>query len=603
MTTAFRALALTVSLLVGSCGGTSVDAVIDAAASCLDDVECPIGTACVGGFCATPIDAGGPPSDGADALPEVVVSPTTLEFGSASLGVEVELSVEITNAGGGTLHVTRLEVLETDELDEYSIVPAGDVAIDLASGESAIVNVFLVQADGEEDFAELRIATSDADEPLVVVALVSELKGVPDLLVEPDTIDFGTVPWSDVVTRDVDVTNAGNGNAPLVVTAASITDDTGLGTAWSVELLLVDPATGSATPATLPAHLGAGAGGALLRARVTLDSGPLGGGALPVEFLLLETNDPDPAEAAARVPIIGVVLGCALPVAETCDGLDNDCDLEVDEDDASLGLSCVTSMPGSCAEGSFACSAGALVCVANAAAMPEACDAIDNDCDAEVDESLFQACSNTCGVGIEVCIVGSWLGCNAPLPIPEACDGLDNDCDGTTDELDPGGGAFCVTTELGACALGTLHCLAGAIACVRNAMPVPETCNALDDDCDGLTNEGDPGAGASCSTGQPGVCEPGLIHCVAGTLACVRIVEPSAETCNTLDDDCDAASADGAEDPMNGTACDGADTDLCAEGTRSCSLGSIVCSDATGSISDVCNGLDDDCDPASADGA
>ena len=70
-----------------------------------------------------------------------------------------------------------------------------------------------------------------------------------------------------------------------------------------------------------------------------------------------------------------------------------------------------------------------------------------------------------------------------------------------------------------------------------------------------------------------------------------------------MDDDCDPASADGSEDPQDGAVCDGSDSDLCDEGTISCEAGLLVCSDNSSSTEDVCNGVDDDCDPASADGS
>jgi len=64
-----------------------------------------------------------------------------------------------------------------------------------------------------------------------------------------------------------------------------------------------------------------------------------------------------------------------------------------------------------------------------------------------------------------------------------------------------------------------------------------------------------------------------------------------------VDDDCDPASADGSEDPLVGTACDGPDGDLCAEGTRFCSGGALDCSDNTATNPEICaNSIDDDCD-------
>ena len=64
------------------------------------------------------------------------------------------------------------------------------------------------------------------------------------------------------------------------------------------------------------------------------------------------------------------------------------------------------------------------------------------------------------------------------------------------------------------------------------------SCDELDNDCDGTTDEGNPGGGASCSTGQPGACDAGTETCQGGTLVCVADT-PSAEVCDGIDNDCD----------------------------------------------------------------
>lgn len=83
----------------------------------------------------------------------------------------------------------------------------------------------------------------------------------------------------------------------------------------------------------------------------------------------------------------------------------------------------------------------------------------------------------------------------------------------------------------------------GGASCI----PTTETCNGLDDDCDGVPDNGNPGGGNACQTGLDGVCNAGTETCIQGVFSCVPDVGPGelAETCNTLDDDCDGLADEG----------------------------------------------------------
>ncbi|HEY0253894.1 MAG TPA: MopE-related protein, partial [Kofleriaceae bacterium] len=72
------------------------------------------------------------------------------------------------------------------------------------------------------------------------------------------------------------------------------------------------------------------------------------------------------------------------PSAETCDGVDNNCNGVPDDGIAVTG--CAASAPGECAHGMTTCSGGKPGC-APGAAVPEVCDGKDNDCDGVADRT------------------------------------------------------------------------------------------------------------------------------------------------------------------------------------------------------------------------
>jgi len=245
------------------------------------------------------------------------------------------------------------------------------------------------------------------------------------------------------------------------------------------------------------------------------------------------------------------------------------------------------------------------VCTPSGPCTPqtETCNGLDDDCDGAVDEGCL------CNPGCEP----SWIGdgnCDSACN-NEACNWDGGDCGVTTcgDGLcNPNENSQNCPADCLPDADGDGYTVAEGDCNDSNPDINPgaeEFCNGLDDDCDGAVDGGviDPWAGQSCDGPDSDLCKEGTYICSAGQQVCSDNTGSAVDLCNGMDDDCDAASSDGSEDPQNGIACDGPDSDLCKEGTRSCVAGALICSDNTGSIVDICDGVDNDCDPASSDGS
>ncbi|MBH24020.1 MAG: hypothetical protein CMH57_06140 [Myxococcales bacterium] len=286
---------------------------------------------------------------------------------------------------------------------------------------------------------------------------------------------------------------------------------------------------------------------------------------------------------------------------EVCNGRDDNCDGRVDEGELGGGEACDTGEEGVCALGELVCGGGEVRCVRRRDPLPESCNGEDDNCDGRIDEgnpgggaSCNTGGDGVCADGTLTCMNGGLSCVQLREPEAESCNGRDDNCDGRIDEGNPGGGASCNTGGMGVCGVGVERCMGSEIVCVQDRQPSDELCNGEDDNCNGSIDEGNPGSGGVCDTEQDGICGPGTLQCAEGGLVCQRNEDPRPETCNGEDDNCDGAVDEG--NPGGGGACDTGQDGNCGPGTLQCSGGGLVCQRNTGPQAEVCDGVDNDCD-------
>jgi cysteine-rich repeat protein len=273
-----------------------------------------------------------------------------------------------------------------------------------------------------------------------------------------------------------------------------------------------------------------------------------------------------------------VCVGDVWPQPEACDSSDNDCDAAVDESpeadaacddgDAATADVCNTGTcenPEICTDSDTHCDDGSGVCqdcnaldgwYADPSGSPYDCCSAGESCTCTPEEYRDYVCVGG-GMGCEytatdtrVAISGCASCDDSNLCTDDSCDpasGLCENVDNTYSEACYTGPAG--TEGVGICAAGTHTCSGGSFGTCDDTTPGVEACDGIDNDCNGLVDDGD--ADADCTVaGQLcfwGICDDSCMadgDCAAGEICVFENGQTTGRcaldtgTCDDVDPNC-----------------------------------------------------------------
>jgi Abnormal spindle-like microcephaly-assoc'd, ASPM-SPD-2-Hydin/Protein of unknown function (DUF1573) len=188
--------------------GVSFPTILNTAATILVVVGMLITSGCVG-------VTGKPGVSGATGL-SIQVSPSTVSFGSLTVGQSASQSLTITNTGTKSLTVSGVSIAGSGFTLKAISVPMA-----LAAGQTAAVAATFTAAASGPASGKIMISSNAPNSPMIVALTATGVAKVSDLTASPASLSFGTVTVGSQSAQALSLTNSGSSSMTISRVSAS----------------------------------------------------------------------------------------------------------------------------------------------------------------------------------------------------------------------------------------------------------------------------------------------------------------------------------------------------------------------------------------------
>ncbi|HET6932014.1 MAG TPA: choice-of-anchor D domain-containing protein, partial [Candidatus Acidoferrum sp.] len=153
---------------------------------------------------------------GTGVQPQISVIPSSVSFGSVTVGVTNTQTITIRNPGTATLNITQASLAGTGFTTSGLALP-----LSVAPGGSASFTAGFAPASASNFSGSLTLISNTPNSPLVVPLSGTGVTSVLQLSASPATLAFGSLATGTTATQSVTISNTGNSSVSISQIAAS----------------------------------------------------------------------------------------------------------------------------------------------------------------------------------------------------------------------------------------------------------------------------------------------------------------------------------------------------------------------------------------------